>query len=222
MISYFHIMKILIFIFFQLRDADISPEGDEIVITKPDREEFIPGSSGEHISIPNVAPEQNKEIKDPPKKKRNRNAAVESLIATYGDIDSNSTVVQTKSDLYVPPPLRNKLKNSPKKAQIKEIEKNDTACNNKVNSWLDSIDNGVAPTSMFKKKAISAENYKKKSPVPSKNEEITNSNSTGVFVPSSMASEYYEKFVERSKKKQMIKEDIWTRAERLMAEIDKR
>lgn len=42
------------------------------------------------------------------------------------------------------------------------------------------------------------------------------------YVPSSNADEYYKKYLERSKVHAMVHEDVWTRAERQMKEIDER
>lgn len=44
----------------------------------------------------------------------------------------------------------------------------------------------------------------------------------GNYVPSSNADQYYKKYLERSKMHTMVNEDIWTRAERQMKEIDER
>lgn len=42
----------------------------------------------------------------------------------------------------------------------------------------------------------------------------------GKYVPSSNADEYYKKYLERSKVHEMVHEDVWSRAERQMKEID--
>ncbi|CAH0723096.1 unnamed protein product, partial [Brenthis ino] len=130
------------------------------------------------------------------KQKKNRNAAVESLIATYGDIDLNesnqeqNTKVTTKSDtdnsmtryqyLKLTSPMLMFKKKSPTKL-IENVDKSEKD----VSTEIDSIE-------------------------PAK------------FVPSAFAGERYQKYLEMSKMQEQMQDDIWSKAEQKMKEIDAR
>ncbi|CAG4975801.1 unnamed protein product [Colias eurytheme] len=200
-----------------VRNANVSPDLENnnsvIEISKLNikSHEPLPGPSGDH------EPGQESRQETPkitPKKKRNRNAAIVSLIETYGDqncIEQNEADSTDHKNMKLLKPTDFVLKNE-------EITQD-------KGTWLPINENRLtSPANMFRKKiptSDSASMFKRKIRTPVQNK-TENDTSTQVFVPSSKAYEYYEKYIERSKTRQAIKEDIWTKAERIMMEIDEK
>ncbi|KAL0893412.1 hypothetical protein ABMA27_014997 [Loxostege sticticalis] len=106
---------------------------------------------------------------------------------------------------------------SPKKQP--SILPGDTQEPSSSNSRISSYPLALEPVSMFKRKSGSSvkspESSKKTSPVK---QQVTTKIES--YKPSMLANEYYQKYVERSKLKELVNDDIWTSAERKMKEID--
>ncbi|XP_038212253.1 uncharacterized protein LOC119832635 [Zerene cesonia] len=201
-----------------VRNANTSPElennNDIIEISKLNIKspEPLPGPSGDNKPGKACVQETHKTT---PKKKRNRNAAINSLIEAYG--------VQNSTEQKEVEILDNKSIKLLKPNDF--ILKNNESTEDKETTGLCSNENRLtSPANMFRKKTPSSDSsimFKRRIQTPDQSK-IENINSTEVYVPSSQANEYYEKYIERSKTKQAIKEDIWTRAERIMMEIDEK
>ncbi|CAG9785978.1 unnamed protein product [Diatraea saccharalis] len=139
-----------------------------------------------------------------------------------------------------------KLK-SPESSQLnetkKEIDSNDKTNNCqsklspmdesivKVNGWLYSNKSNSSehknnllewqPNSMFKKKSVTTKSLESDS-VKSSPEQKSEKKPTTMYQPSTLANEYYERYIERSKVNTIVREDVWSRAERIMKELDEK
>ncbi|XP_047505011.1 uncharacterized protein LOC125049658 isoform X2 [Pieris napi] len=180
-----------------VKDYDVTPESQPVEISKlnPLSKVFVPESS-------EVA--SDKEIEQKITKKKNRNAAIESIIKAQEE----SLNLSEKSK-YKPISLKNKSKTENIKQSI-TTEK-------KQNGLKPIVYNSSTASSMFKKKTVS--NKSNKSPHTSKvSPEILKTNT---FVPSKVASSYYEKFVEFNEAKEE-KYDIWTVVEKKIKESEEK
>ncbi|XP_046959647.1 uncharacterized protein LOC124529782 [Vanessa cardui] len=152
--------------------------------------------------------------------KKKRNVAVASLIETYGDN------MYTNEDSVIQLPSTKLLKPDDFMPDPQDI----SSTENKTETVSKTIPIIQSPTSMFKKKSPDSKNldhssmFQKKSLSPTSkvvgNDVSVDEHKPGNFVPSSHAEERYKKYLEKSNMLEIVKEDIWTRAERKMKEID--
>ncbi|CAH3899952.1 uncharacterized protein LOC123708650 [Pieris brassicae] len=180
-----------------VNDYDVTADSKPVEIRQlnPLSKVFVPKSSGDASDI--------SEQKSTAKKK-NRNAAIESIIKAQ---EASSNLSETSK--YKPIPLTNKL-------NTENIKQNITT-EKKQNGLKPIVYNSSMASSMFKKKTVS--NKLNKSPDTSKvSLEILKTNT---FVPSKVASSYYEKFVEFNEAKEE-KRDIWTLVQKKIKESEER
>lgn len=193
-------------------------EPDKVLeITKPPCKKGTKKAVNIGIDVTNNHNIQNVPKKDV--KKRRQNVAVNSILeAIAGNIPI--------SNMEKPSPEPLKLL---KPTDFMSTEKEIVDSVEKVKGWLDSQQNNVKdtkpthtqvnwePSSMFKRKSNSTvksiDSESIKSSPPPKVDCVA-------YRPSSFADEYYQTFVERSKIKAFVKEDMWARAERIMKEMD--
>jgi hypothetical protein len=98
------------------------------------------------------------------------------------------------------------------KTQPKDVAKPDNAQTKPINN----IAFMKGPT-MFKKRDSPAAKMVK-SPNPNSQKNVSDT----MYKPSARASEYCQQFMERSKMMEVVKEDVWSRAVRVMTEIDEK
>lgn len=156
-----------------------------------------------------------------PKKNRQRNVAVASLLQSIADAteEKKAKEEETKVNHEIV-----KLR----KPDDFILSENITESLNKVNGWFDAQELPKEsfltkrdpiikdPASMFTRKKV-------RSPV--KSPEVSTQSpsvSSGQYVPSTRVDEYYQKYLERARVQQMVKEDVWSKAEREMKELDAR
>lgn len=101
----------------------------------------------------------------------------------------------------------------------------------KVNGWLNSQHNlkclkpssrhlNWEPSLMFKRKNGSTVKSPESGSGTSLPAQKLGTAATASYQPSTLANAYYQKYVERSRLAEYVKEDVWTRAERIMKEKD--
>ncbi|XP_073945685.1 uncharacterized protein isoform X2 [Choristoneura fumiferana] len=140
-----------------------------------------------------------------------RNVAIASIIAN--SLKLSQDVKEAPIKLSRPEDF---IKTSSLAPNIEELhalrKRNDSV--HKVNSWLQSQDMNC----MFKKKSSESP----KSPSPGQSDASARSlrNPGQQYVPSSWAGEYYKKCIERTHIRDMVQENVWARAEKIMQEID--
>ncbi|XP_064071863.1 uncharacterized protein LOC113398902 [Vanessa tameamea] len=154
-----------------------------------------------------------------PKKKRN--VAVASLIETYGD-----NMYTNEDSIEIQLPSTKLLKPDDFMPDLQDV----SSTEHKSETVSKTIPMIQSPTSMFKKKSMDPKNldnssmFQKKGLSPTSkavgNDVSLYEHKPGNFVPSSHAGERYKKYLEKSKMLELVNEDIWTRAERQMKEID--
>ncbi|XP_050346035.1 uncharacterized protein LOC126770602 [Nymphalis io] len=160
-----------------------------------------------------------KNIKKPKKK---RNVAVASLIEKYGD-----NMYTNEDNIEIQVPSTKLLKPDDFIPDLKDIS---TECSSNSESVYKTIPMIQSTTSMFKKKSPNRKSlgntstYQKEGhssmSMTTENDISLDKYKPGNFVPSSHAGERYKEYLERSKLKEIVKEDVWTKAERLMKDID--
>lgn len=223
-----------------VRDTDEMPKDEDtnkiVVISKlsPHCPEFKP--SQENTSTP-TDQSPTKQIKE--KKKRQRNIALESILQAIEDNKiHNKEIILRKPNEFIAKAETVEIK-QPEIHDFKEGILSDSRENTtptaveKVNGWLETQTDNPFPKKsskvtleatsiVFKKK----EKVKKidKHPKNLKYLEMspTSSFNSGEYKPSTLANEYYLKYVERNKFKESVRENIWTKAEQRMKEIDEK
>lgn len=228
-----------------MRDVNDWSDNEEldksIVITKlnPNCPKFIPGQK--NTSTPtNLSP--TKLTKEKPKK-RQRNIALESILQAIADNKEINEVILRKPDDFInvekkfEPDEKHVFGESQVSKEILGVDKSISSTptsTEKVNGWFETQTGSPFPKKttkvtleatniVFKKKEkkkiekCPKENLKRLEKSP-----ITSSSNSGEYKPSTLANEYYLKYVERSKFKESVKEDIWTKAERKMKDIDEK
>ncbi|RVE49998.1 hypothetical protein evm_005351 [Chilo suppressalis] len=99
-------------------------------------------------------------------------------------------------------------------SKVKNSEQSNNNSKKKLLNW--------EPTAMFKKKTVTVKSVDSDSVKSSLNQKSEAKATTTMYQPSTLANEYYQRFMERSKLNEVIKEDVWTRAEKIMKEIEEK
>lgn len=141
---------------------------------------------------------------------RERNVAIASIIAN--SLKHSQDVKETPIKLSRPEDFI-KTSSMPNIEEMHALRKRNDSVH-KVNNWLQSQDMNC----MFKKKLSESA----KSPSPGQSDASVRSlrNPGQQYVPSSWAGEYYKKCMDRTHIRDMVQENVWVRAEKLMKEID--
>lgn len=132
------------------------------------------------------------------KKKKKRNVAMDSLFATYGYTFTNNNNDEENNVNTV-------------------IKDNNITSNSMPRCQNQKITSPLAI--MFKKKSPN-KNIDKIEENDSVNEIDCTNLEPAKFVPSAFAGETYKKYLEMSKIQERVKEDIWSKVEKKMKEID--
>ncbi|XP_013199524.1 male determiner protein Mdmd(III) isoform X2 [Amyelois transitella] len=150
----------------------------------------------------------------PVQKKRQRNVAMTSLLAAW-------ETKQNNDDNIEPIKLLKPTDFISTKAVTESVRKVDEWFTNKENSVRTNANKhpSLSPASMFKKKSVPEKPVNELKIKENKSPNSPSEN-TGSYKPSSMADEYYKKYLKKSQLKDSLNEDIWQKAERLMKEAD--
>lgn len=215
---------------FSKKENKIKPDKD-ILKTKlnPETPIFIPLHKNTSTPI-ELSPKKENNIKQ--QKKRQRNIALESILQGIAETGNRDVVLLKPHDFIT----ANDIHGDVVQKSIPVYHEDPKALGNsdnmtaptateKVNGWFQTQTTSPFPEKIhkvileasditYKKKEISKEKLRKSE------KSITLSSRSNEYKPSPMAEQYYLKFVQRNKFKESFKENLWTKAEKKMKEIE--
>lgn len=168
-----------------------------------DEEEETKVLNGDVTSITNKsAYEERKYVNITKPKRLGRNAAVESILQAIGKEvvnesqvkkDNKGEVCGTTNSSSLQKPLDNSRLNSPNSRPL-----------------------ALEPVNMFRKKTTPNKVVTREEPKVS----VEKNNNVDTYKPSELAGEYYKNYMERMMVQEAMQDDIWTKAEKKMKEIE--